>query len=213
MSKIIPIIIAAAIVIIGIICIVLFSAPQGKPEVLKTDELGYPRIKTLPAQKMIEASVKGKPDQVLPVAFDALFKTYFAMSETPKGKQPPAPRLRMAIPETDKTFQGGVIGTLEVTVGLPIPETITSLPAVTDNNGVTVKISTWEYGSVAEIQHIGPYDKEPPTIQKLLDYIKAQGYAPAGIHEEEYIAGPGMPGVNPDQYVTVIRYPVKKIVQ
>jgi hypothetical protein len=64
---------------------------------------------------------------------------------------------------------------------------------------------------VAEILHVGRYDDEGPTIRRLLEFIKASGYSVAGEHEEEYLKGPGMfgPG-NPEKYLTIIRYPVRR---
>jgi len=48
-------------------------------------------------------------------------------------------------------------------------------------------------------------------MRRLTDYIKQQGYATIGGHEEEYIVGPGMNGKgDPEKYVTIIRYRVKK---
>ena len=72
-------------------------------------------------------------------------------------------------------------------------------------------LETWEYGEVAEILHIGPYNKEEPTVNKLMNFIKEQGYEVAGLHEEEYLKGPTMAGPgDPEKYLTIIRYRVKK---
>jgi len=73
--------------------------------------------------------------------------------------------------------------------------------------GLYISLTMWEYGQCAEILHIGPYDQEDTTIQRLEEYVEAQGYVLAGVHEEEYIRGPTMSGPgNPDEYVTVLRY-------
>ena len=72
-------------------------------------------------------------------------------------------------------------------------------------------LTTWEYGDVAEMLHVGPYDREEPTIAKLKQFIKECGYEIVGEHEEEYLKGPGMFSKgNPDKYLTIIRYRVKK---
>jgi len=55
---------------------------------------------------------------------------------------------------------------------------------------VEVKFSTWEYGDVAEILHVGPYSAEQPTIEKLLTFISKQGYKIAGPHEKNICAVP-----------------------
>ena len=50
-------------------------------------------------------------------------------------------------------------------------KTIVSLPSEIQKEYPTLKIETWEYGTVAEILHIGPYTKEQPTVQRLTDFI------------------------------------------
>jgi effector-binding domain-containing protein len=139
-----------------------------------------------------------------------LFRTYYALKETPKGPKQAPPRLRCSIPESFKFDETAPEKTLEATVGLPVPETVISLPKSANSGPIKVKLADWEYGETAEILHIGSYAKEQPTIAKLLDYIKSQGFVPAGIHEEEYIIGPGMSGATPEKYYTIIRYPVVK---
>ncbi|NUM64306.1 GyrI-like domain-containing protein [candidate division KSB1 bacterium] len=72
-------------------------------------------------------------------------------------------------------------------------------------------MTTWEYGEVAEILHMGPYDKEQPTVARLMEFIKTQGYEVAGEHEEEYLKGPTMfSRGDPEKYATIIRYRVRK---
>jgi hypothetical protein len=95
--------------------------------------------------------------------------------------------------------------------GLPVPETLEKLKEIPDMPGLTVSLTTWQYGEVAEIVHVGPYAAEAPTVEKLKAFIAASGYQIAGPHEEEYLRGPGMFGKgNPDKYYTIIRYQVKK---
>ena len=55
-----------------------------------------------------------------------------------------------------------------------------------------VAITTWAYGDVAEILHIGSYSTEQPDIERLRAFIDSRGYRVIGDHEEEYVKGPGM---------------------
>jgi len=86
---------------------------------------------------------------------------------------------------------------------LPIPEDTTSLPQKLPD--IEVKIETWDYGTVAQILHIGSYAEEGPTVARLHKFIEESGYQIAGDHEEEYLT-------TPDAKVpkTLIRYAVKK---
>jgi len=90
-----------------------------------------------------------------------------------------------------------------IVTGLPIPEDTTSLPQKVP--GIEVKLETWQYGTAAQILHLGAYDQEQPTIERLQQFITDSGYQIAGVHEEEYLT-------NPDAKVikTIIRYPIKK---
>jgi hypothetical protein len=70
---------------------------------------------------------------------------------------------------------------------------------------VTVRLETWDYGTVAQILHIGAYDQEGPTIERLHRFIEENGYEITGAHEEEYLTRPDAKVVK-----TLIRYVVKK---
>jgi effector-binding domain-containing protein len=68
-----------------------------------------------------------------------------------------------------------------------------------------VKIETWEYGTVAQILHIGAYDQVKEAIDRLHQFITANGYEIAGPHEEEYQSRPDAKVIK-----TLVRYQVKK---
>lgn len=53
--------------------------------------------------------------------------------------------------------------------------TIDSLPRHTPPEGVTAAITTWDYGTVAEILHVGRYEAERPTIERLEAFVEAEG--------------------------------------
>jgi len=66
----------------------------------------------------------------------------------------------------------------------------------------------WKYASVAAAVHKGPYAKAGETIQRLMDWIKAQGYLIAGPTMERYLNNPMQ--VKPEELQTEIWMPVKK---
>jgi len=63
----------------------------------------------------------------------------------------------------------------------------------------------WEYGTVAQVVHLGPYRAEKKTVERLHRFIREKGYEVSGVHEEEYLTRPGA-----KLQKTIIRYPVKK---
>ncbi|MHB1001001.1 MAG: GyrI-like domain-containing protein [Armatimonadota bacterium] len=86
---------------------------------------------------------------------------------------------------------------------LPIPDGTESLPKKVAEPDV--KIEVWEYGTVAEILHIGPYTEEGPTVERLHKFIEESGYELSGAHEEEYLTSP-----KAKVQKTLIRYVVKR---
>ncbi|MEI7554363.1 GyrI-like domain-containing protein [Candidatus Chlorohelix sp.] len=71
-----------------------------------------------------------------------------------------------------------------------------------------VRLETYHEGLAAQIMHLGPYEAEPPTIQKLHQYIHAQGYQLRGKHHEIYLSDPRRTAA--EKMKTIIRQPVGK---
>ncbi len=190
-----------AAIIAFLIATVIYFSTQG-PDLSKYEVLKDPRITTMHDQKMVEVVAPGDPNLVANKAFNLLFKTYFKIPHVSKR---PAARAR---------WSGDMNASKSTWIGyyaLPVPEETSSLPAVDQEAGLQVRLTTWEYGEVAEILHAGPYDHETPTIERLHQFIDQQGYTIIGFHEEEYVKGPGMfLRGDPEKYKTVIRYRVKK---
>jgi hypothetical protein len=178
-----------------LVFLIVWTGASAAQDVKAFEPLKEPRIRTMPAQKMLVVEAKGDPNTAGQAGFSLLFRTFFSLP----GVTMAVPRARWLSPlTTPKTEWTGLLA-------LPLPDSVAGLPAGTTG----AKIEVWQYGEVAEILHLGGYDKEPPTVEKLLKFIEAKGYAVTGPHEEEYLKGPGMaPG--PDDYWTIIRYQVKK---
>ncbi len=161
-----------------------------------------PRILEMPAQRMAVVRAKGAPDKVFPEVMPALYGSVFTLKFDLKKQGLPIFKvsgLRTRYPDAH------LVAKKEWThiIGLPIPEDTTSLPQKVPH--VEVKIETWEYGTVAQILHLGPYDQETPNIERLHRFIDESGYKIAGMHEEEYLTRP-----NVKVPKTIIRYVVRK---
>ena len=192
-------------IIIGILLAALlavaawFLLMQRGPDLSKYEGLRQPRIEPMADQRMLVVRATGDPNTAGMKAFGTLFKAFFALKRKAKGVAMAAPRARWPLPlDTPKDQWVGIYG-------MPVPNDIQLLP-----QGVAgAELETWQYGTVAQILHVGPYSAEPPTIQRLLKFIEDGGYQVAGPHEEEYLRGPSMFGKgNPDKYYTIIRYAV-----
>jgi len=161
-----------------------------------------PQILEMPSQKMAVVYAKGAPDKVFPEFMPALYGSVYTLKFDLKKKGLPTFKvsgLRARYPDAH------LVPVEEWThiIGLPIPEDTTSLPQKVP--GIEVKIGTWEYGTVAQILHLGAYDQEGPTVERLHKFIAENGYEIAGTHEEEYLT-------SPDAKVpkTIIRYVVRR---
>ena len=161
-----------------------------------------PQILEMPPQKMAVVYGKGTPDKVFSELMPALYGSVYALKFDLKKKGLPTFKvsgLRARYPDAHLL----PIEQWTHIIGLPIPEETTSLPQKVP--GVEVKLETWQYGTVAQILHLGSYDQEQSTIERLHRFIEENGYEIAGAHEEEYLT-------TPDAKVpkTIIRYVVKK---
>ena len=179
-----------------------YAQPNIPPEL---EALREPRITDLPSQKMLVVEAQGDPRTIGSRAFGLLFQLYYQIPETPKGPEQAAPRARW--PASFDQPRSEWVGFY----ALPVPDAVTDVPQHAIQAGLRASLTVWEYGPTAEILHVGPYDQEAPTIERLREYVEAQGYVLAGEHEEEYIRGPTMAGPgNPEEYVTILRYKVTR---
>jgi hypothetical protein len=168
------------------------------PRKLKTD----PLILDMPSQKMAIVEEKGSPDKVFSKIFPALYGSVYTLKFDLKKRglesfKVTCPRARY--PNAHLSPKGEWL----IIAGIPIPDDTTSLPQKVP--GTEVKIETWEYGTVAQILHLGPYDQETESIERLHQFITTSGYEIAGPHEEEYRSKPDAKVIK-----TLIRYQVKE---
>jgi hypothetical protein len=66
-------------------------------------------------------------------------------------------------------------------------------------------------GLSAQILHIGPYSAEKPTVEKIHNFVKENGYEFNGKHHEIYLSNPARAA--PEKLKTIVRQPIKKMKQ
>lgn len=69
-----------------------------------------------------------------------------------------------------------------------------------------LRCETWKEGAVAQILHVGPYEEEARSVERLQNGIAEAGLVPRGCHHEIYVSDPNRTA--PDRLKTVIRQPV-----
>jgi hypothetical protein len=193
------------LIILGAIVLSGLTSLAQSNNVTQFEHLKQPKISTKKNQKMLVVEAKGDPNVIGGQAFGLVFQLYYSLPETPKGPRPAFPRARW--PQSLQGPKAEWTGFY----ALPVPETVAQLPQHEPQEGLKPSLATWEYGEVAEILHLGPYNREEPDLKRLREFIREQGYVILGGHEEEYIVGPSQSGKgDPEKYVTIIRYRVRK---
>jgi len=71
------------------------------------------------------------------------------------------------------------------------------------------RFDSFQEGLCMQTMHIGPYDDEPQTIERMNAFAKENGYRPHGKHHEIYLGDPRR--CKPERLKTILRNPVVKI--
>lgn len=193
------------VVVVVLVGILVFLHQSRKSDLKQLATLMTPQIISLQDQNMLVVEATGDPSEISKPAISQLYKDYYELRLN--GKRLPRVAARARWNVTDMTARN----TWQATFALPLPIGAEPQALLNANAQTTAKIVPWQYGDVAEILHVGAYEKEPATIQTLQKFITDNGYKIVGDLEEEYLKGPGMflKG-NPNQYYTVLRYRVVK---
>ncbi|MHA1560914.1 MAG: GyrI-like domain-containing protein [Promethearchaeota archaeon] len=72
-----------------------------------------------------------------------------------------------------------------------------------------LRYEQYDEGTCVQIMYLGPYDEEPPTIKKIHQFAKKNGYNLNGHHHEIYLSDPRR--VEPERLKTILRHPIIKI--
>lgn len=154
---------------------------------------GEPRIIDMPDQQMLTVPIHGDPNtetkKLMGPLYGAIHKMKWGSYRKEMGRSFNIESLRarwsannMSLPKDQWTG----------TYGLPVPNDLltTHLPDQSGNE-VKVGLTTWKYGKVAQILHVGPYTEEGPAIEKLRSFVRGQGYEfVPDTHEEVYVKLP-----------------------
>ena len=71
------------------------------------------------------------------------------------------------------------------------------------------RLESFHEGTCIQILHIGPYNKEQPTIERLNNFAVENDYKLTGKHHELYLGDPRRAAA--DKLKTILRHPVRKI--
>ncbi len=78
-----------------------------------------------------------------------------------------------------------------------------------------VEFLTYDEGLCVQCMHIGSYDDEPATVERMHEFMTAQGYeldiTDKRLHHEIYLSDARR--VAPEKLKTVIRHPIKNVIR
>jgi len=159
-----------------------------------------PGIVEMGPQNMAVVQTVGDPNVVLPQVMPALYGAAYTLKFDLKNKgvTHKVGALRGRWPGLDATDRDKWVAYWD----LPLPDGVTEVAQKVPD--IEVKVERWDYGTVAQVLHLGPYSEEGPTIERL-HFIAENGCEIAGPHEEEYLTSPRAKVPK-----TVIRYQVRK---
>jgi len=70
-----------------------------------------------------------------------------------------------------------------------------------------IRLERLDEGECAHIMHLGPYDNLQETVDRLHQFIKAEGKKLNGLYHDVYLSDPRR--AKPENLKTVVRFPVK----
>lgn len=192
-----------------------------------------PEIVTIPSMNFVAVRGKGNPNEECGEyqhAIQLLYGIAYTLKMSYKGNYHIKGFFEYVVPPLEGFWwQEGVEGvdysdksTFEWIAIIRIPEfiTVNDLEWAKIEAGKKKKMDfsqvefySYHEGSCVQCMHIGPYDEEPATIERMHEYVKKQGYeieiTNTRFHHEIYLSDPRK--CSPQKQKTVIRHPVRKV--
>jgi hypothetical protein len=162
-----------------------------------------PQVVELPARTMAVVRTVGDPGVVGPRVFPALYGAVYPLKFARKKQ---GADFRVEAP-CARWFNGPDWRSVprdEWTAAWALPVPADTVELTQKDPETPVEVERWDYGTVAQVLHVGTYAEEEPTIVALHAFIDQQGLEVAGPHEEEYLSRPGSKAQK-----TIIRYQVR----
>jgi hypothetical protein len=71
-----------------------------------------------------------------------------------------------------------------------------------------VKLLAIDEGRCVQMLHVGPYEREKETLEKMSAFAAGKGFAPHGRHHEIYLSDPRR--IPPERLKTILRLPIRE---
>lgn len=192
-----------------------------------------PTIVDIPAMNYIAVRGKGdpnKPDSEYKVAIGLLYAIAFTIKMSHKGSHKIDGYFSYVVPPLEGLWWQNDSGEIDYSRKenfewismIRLPEFVTKEEfdwAITEatqkkkTDFSKVFYFTYKEGLSVQCMHIGSYDEEPDTIQKMNDLVQKNNYSvdisSERLHHEIYLSDPRR--TSPEKLRTVIRHPIKSL--
>ncbi len=160
-----------------------------------------PHIYTITGGKVLVARIKGDPDITIDTAGLTLYNASRKLKLSPSYMS--ARHLDWNQRKTTPMQHW------DIYYSRIVPETAIGLADIKDTADVSIFYDRREKTEIAEILHVGRYDRIPESLEKLRLFVGQEGYSLTGFYEEVYrvfeLIEP-----NPNKYETLLRYQVAR---
>ena len=160
-----------------------------------------PYIYTFTGAKVLVARIKGDPDITIDTAGLTLYNASRKLKLSPSYMS--ARHLHWNQRKTTPMQHW------DIYYSRIVPETAIGLADIKDTADVSIFYDRREKTEIAEILHVGRYDRIPESLEKLRLFVNQEGYSLTGFYEEVYrvfeLIEP-----NPNKYETLLRYQVAR---
>ena len=201
-----------------------YYAPSAK----KVEFIEVPRFKFLMIDGAIEAGQAPGTSPLFQENNSALYGIAYTLKFMLKKRQDapvdyPVMALEGLWDVRDRKFDITIKDNWDYTLMILVPDLITTdifvqaLDQLREKKGnqpafANLRLEAFEEGPCVQAMHIGPYDTEPATLEKMQAFMQANGYqdlvGTGGKHHEIYLGDPRRAA--PEKLKTILRHPVKK---
>jgi hypothetical protein len=164
-----------------------------------------PTLVDVPPKRCLVVDGRGSPDdEDFQRAVATLYSTVYRAKFLLQRERDVA----VKVPLLEGLFDGNDRESFAWTLLIPLPDELDDLTVcrAVEPEGANVRVEVLDEGTCAEVIHVGPYDREGPTIARLHDFIRGAGRSPHGRHHEIYLNDPRR--TRPERLRTIVRQPV-----
>ncbi|MCE9499211.1 MAG: hypothetical protein K8R21_01670, partial [Leptospira sp.] len=153
-----------AFLIPAFFCLTLFLNCGPSYDLSKFENLREPKISEKASLNVMTIELEGVAGEIASKGLGTLFKASYKLESSSRLVDKEAPRARWKLTDGKEFSEAEYTTKLIGKFGIAVSDSLKEIPDSIKSQNPEIKLETWNYGSVAEILHVGGYDKERPTV-------------------------------------------------